>query len=345
MKNIFKLTFLSCFFLLAARSTEAQSVSYKVLEDNPDKDNIHVNVLPFYVDYAGGNNLSLGYGLQSSVQVKKKWTFQLYFEHPYSAVFDWGYHFATVGIFTSPTKNIPVHFMHIELGGVYELWDKTKQKGRRVVLSSYTSGRFTHTTYITVPATVMRSTGVRGGLYSYHTSITARQNGTVAGDLGGAGVISSDGTRFGGAANLNTGNTPEDPNFNTESATNMRVLGVYGGISLISKTRIIIDADGYGECGFGKLFSFYADVIIAPVRIDPFEGSNGKNYELSGGKAKGFDKRPFGCRVGYDYNFSKKAIGYYAKTEVGLTPGLSHGGVYAMLAFGMSINGHIKALR
>jgi hypothetical protein len=323
MKNTFKISMLACFLFIATGALRAQSVSYKVVEDNPGKDNLHINILPFYVDYAGGNNLSLGYGLQSSVQLKKKWTFQVYYEHPYAAVFDWGYHFATVGIFTSPTNNVPVHFMHLELGGVYELWSKTKQKTRRVVLSSYSTGRYTHTEYIRVPATVLRSTGVRGGLYSYHTSITARQNGTVAGDLGGAGVISSDGTRFGGAANLNNGNTPEDPNFNTESATNMRVLGVYGGISLISKTRIIIDAEGYGERGMGKVFSFYADAIIAPVRID---------------------RRPFGCRVGYDYNFSKKAIGYYAKTEIGFTPGLSHGNLYAMLAFGMSINGHVKAL-
>jgi hypothetical protein len=343
MKNVYKI-FLLLILGCTAGISQAQTVHYTIVEDNPYFSNFQVNLLPFYVDAASNNNLSLGFAVEAKAVVKKLVTLNLYWEHPYAAGMDWGYHFATVGIFSTPTKTPIVHFQHFELGGTYHLRERTKVKTRNVTLKSTSDGRYNYTTSIGVPTTVLVITGIRAGLYSYKTAITARQYGTVQGDLGDKGVISSDGTHFGGAANLNASGVKEDPYFNTESSTNMRVLGIYAGISTTHTHRVILDADGYGRKGMEKWTNFFADVIIAPVRIDDFQGTNGKNYALSGGQAKGFETRPFGLRAGYEYSFVRKHVGFYAKTEMGMKPGLSKSHFYCMLTWGLTIHGKIKAL-
>jgi len=346
MKTITTSIFALILLISSIKNSSSQTINYKVLEDNPYHNNMEVTVMPFYVDYAPNNNLSLGYGINTSVVYKKKATFNFFIERPYAPVFDWGYHFGTIGIFPSPTVNVLHKFVDLELGGTYHLRDHTKVKNRKVVLSSVTNGRTTTTESIKVPATVRKILGVRGGLYNYHTVITARQNGNISGDLAGGGdikgVISTDGSRFGGAARLYS--TPEDPFFNTESATNMKVLGIYAGISSTSYHYIKIDADGYGEKGGYRFLNFYADAMIAPVRIDDFVGADGKRYDVSGKGAQGFKTRPFGARVGYEYTIVPKHIGYYAKTEIGFKPGLANSKFYVSLGFGITVPAKIKKI-
>jgi hypothetical protein len=344
MKRNIRYQALFVFLLLTATKLPSQTVNYKILEDNPYYSNLQINLLPFYVDDAGHNNLSLGYAFQANLTVKILLTLNFYLERPYTTGMDWGYHFATVGIFASPTVNQIVHFTHLELGGTYHFKESIKVKGRRVTLKSHSDGKYTYTTSINVPASILAVTGLRAGIYSYKTALPSRQYGTVVGDLGGKGVISSDGTHFGGAANLNASGVKEDPFFDTESSTNMRVLGIYAGISTTHTRRVIIDAEEYGRRGNEVSSNFYADLIIAPVRIDDFIDAKGKTYKLSGGQSKGFETRPFGLRAGYEYSFAKKHVGFYAKTEVGIIPGLSRSHFYCMLTYGLSIHGRIKAL-
>lgn len=345
--HIIKTTIFTAFsFLFFSKNMNSQSVNYKVSEDAPYYHNLEVSLMPFYTDFAPKNNLSLGYGVNASLIYKKLATMHLYLERPYTAGTDWGYHFATVGIFSSPTVNIIKKFLHLELGGTYHLSERTKTKNRKVVLSSHSGYKTTTTTYIMVPATVRKIIGVRGGIYNYHTAITARDNGDIDGDLGidAKGVISTDGTRFGGAARLNPSPMPADPFFNTESATNMKVLGVYGGISSSSYHHLMIDTDGYGKKGGSRYLNFYADAMIAPVRIDDFVGIDGKKYDVSGKGAQGFKTRPFGARLGYEYWMANKKVGYYAKTEIGFKPGLANSKFYVSLGFGISIVGKIQKL-
>lgn len=347
MKKIKAIIITAFIFSLSINSVNSQSVSYKVIEDNPNSYNLDVSFLPFYVDMAGSdNNLSLGYGLNASAQYKKMGTVRFYLQRPYTAGTDMGYHSGTVGIFPSPTVNKLHKYLHLELGGTFHLSERTKTKSRKVVLSSYTSGRTTTTKYLMVPATVRKIIGARGGIYNYHTVITARQNGDIDGDLGidTKGVISTDGTRFGGAARLNPVGTPSDPFFNTESATNMRVLGVYGGISSSSYHKILIDTDGYGKKGGSRYVNFFADAMIAPPRIDDFEGADGKKYDVSGKGAQGFKTRPFGARIGYEYLMAKNKIGYYTKTEAGFKPGMANSKFYISLSFGICFITKVKQL-
>ena len=343
MRLLYKIFFLALVVITPLIGT-AQTVHYTVIEDDPYFSNFHVNILPFYVDAASHNNLSLGYAVEAKATIKKLVTINIYWEHPYASGMDWGYHFATIGIFVTPTITPIVHFQHLELGGTYHLREQTKTKTKNVTLKSTSDGRYNYTTSMGVPATVLVITGIRGGVYSYKTAITARQYGTVTGDMGDNGVVSSDGTRFGGAANLNASGVKEDPNFNTESSTNLRVLGLYAGISTTHTHRVILDADGYGRKGVEKWSNFFADVIIAPVRIDDFKGRNGKSYSLSGGSAKGFETRPIGIRAGYEYSFVRKHLGMYAKTEIGMKPGLSASHIYCTLTWGLAIHGKSKAL-
>ncbi|MES2590858.1 MAG: hypothetical protein V4608_03150 [Bacteroidota bacterium] len=338
--SIFTLLLTSLFL----KKASSQSVNYKILEDNPYQNNLSVSLMPFYTDFAPNNNLSLGYGIDASLIYKKLATAHFYMERPYTDGTDWGYHFGTVGIFPSPTVNKLRNFLHLELGAAYHLSDRTVTRSRKVVLSSSTGSKYTTTTYISVPATVRKIVAVRGGIYNYHTAITARQYGDVPGDLGidANGVIATDGTRFGGAARLYS--TPEDPFFNTESSTMMKVLGVYGGISSSGYHRVMVDTDAYGVKGGSRYINFYADAMFAPVRIDDFVGIDGKKYDVSGKNAQGFKTRPFGARIGYEYILAKKRIGYYAKTELGFKPGLANSKFYVSLGFGLSINGKIKKL-
>ncbi|MES2286151.1 MAG: hypothetical protein V4547_10720 [Bacteroidota bacterium] len=346
--KILKTTIVTAFFFsLSIGTINSQSVNYKILEDNPYDHNLDVAFMPFYVDMASkSNNLSLGYGLNATQVYKKLATFRLYALKPYAPTFDWGYHFGTVGIFDSPTINKLKKFLHLELGGTYHLSERTVNKNRKVVLSSHSGYKTTTTTYITVPATVRKIFGVRGGIYNYHTAITARQNGDIDGDLGidAKGVISTDGTRFGGAALLNDGGSTTDPFYNTESATNMKVLGAYGGISSTSYYKIFIDTDGYGKKGGFKSMNFFADAMFAPVRIDDFVGTDGKKYDVSGKGAQGFKTRPFGARLGLEYSMGKNKIGYYARMEAGFKPGLANSKFYVSLGFGICFLSKIQKL-
>lgn len=326
-------------FSISINNVNSQSVNYKVIEDDPYYHNLDVSLMPFYTDFAPNNNLSLGYGLNASAQYKKLGTARLYIQRPYSDGTDWNYHFGTVGIFSSPTVNKLKKYLHIELGGTYNLSENTKIKNKKVVLSSYTSGRTTTTSYIMVPATVRRVTGVRGGLYNYHTAITARQNGTE-----NEGVISTDGSRFGGAARLNPVGVAKDTFFNTESATNMKVLGIYGGLSFTSYHRIMINSDGYGTKGGSRYTNIFLDAMIAPVRIDDFEGGKGEKYDVSGKGALGFKARHWGARIGYEYLMTKNKLGYYARTEMGFKPGLASSKFYVSLGFGICFITKIQKL-
>ncbi|MES2139358.1 MAG: hypothetical protein V4511_06595 [Bacteroidota bacterium] len=346
--KILKTTIVTAFFFSLSISTiNGQSLNYKVLEDNPYDHNLDVTFLPFYVDMASKeNNLSLGYGLNAKLIYKKLATFRLYALKPYAPVFDWGYHFGSGGGFDSPTVNKLKKFLHIELGGTYHLSERTKIKNRNVVLSEHSGYKTTTTTYISVPATVRKIFGVRAGIYNYHTAINARHNGDVDGDLhiDAKGVISTDGTRFGGAALLNDGGSTTDPFYNTNSATNMKVLGVYGGISSSSYYKIMVDTDGYGKKGGFKSTNFFADAMFAPVRIDDFVGADGKKYDVSGKGAQGFKTRPFGARLGLEYTMGKKKVGYYARMEAGFKPGLANSKFYVSLGFGISFVGKVQKL-
>lgn len=350
MKKIKLAIITTCIFSLSINNINSQSVSYKVIEDNPYHHNLDVSFLPFYTDFAPNNNLSLGYGINAAAQYKKLGTVRLSLLRPYTKGTDNGYHAGTVGIFDMPTVNKLNKFLHLELGATYNLSERTKTKSKKVVLSSYTSNsgrtQTTTTKYLMVPATVRKIIGIRGGIYNYHTVITARDHGDIDGDLGigTKGVISTDGTRFGGAALLNPIGTPADPFFNTESATNLRVLGLYGGISTSSYHRIMIETDGYGIKGGTSFVNFFADAMIAPPRIDDFEGADGKKHDVHGKGSQGFKTRPFGARVGYEYMMAKKKIGYYTKTELGFKPGMASSKFYVSLSFGICFVTRVKQL-
>jgi hypothetical protein len=323
--------------VFSQKKKDIGSVSYNLLDDDPDKYNFHAALVFFNGDYSSNQSVMLGYGLQGSVTIKKLVTADFFYEKPYADITDMNYHFATKSAYAIITSNVPVNYSHYEFGGMFHLRDHEKTKKRSITLSSGERSR----TYITIPVTVRSIFGVRGGFYHNAMALTDYDHGALKDGIKGVGkggVIADDGTEFGGAVT-----SYDSPFYNTKAVTNMHVNGFYAGICKAQQYDVTIDAGGYGEKRSRVYSKWYIDAIIAPPVIDDFT-VNGKDYKVSGGNAKGFDIRSTGFRIGHDGVSGGGRVAFYAHYELGVKPGLKNHKFYIAAGFGLAFRGKIKPL-
>ncbi len=205
--------------LLSAFSSQAQDVQYKIIKDQPeDAANLWVNfeLVNFEMPLKNFDGTSFNLGLNSVVNYKNKLGGEATFRRSYLTLGD------------KPR-------LQFEIGGFYNLASKTKIRSQKVVLDSksYTSGgkNYTETKFIKVPASIMKSYGVRAG-FDYNRE-------------------------FLGA---------EMEKHGFEGEYTYQFGGLYLGGLITKQMNMRINTDNYGTAGTGFVRRYYVDLLINPIR-------------------------------------------------------------------------------
>jgi hypothetical protein len=314
---------------LTSNWANAQSESYKTLEDDPsDIKNLTLHLDPFYAD-AWLTNTTLGFGVRADYHLGKRATFLFDFRTPYPGTdFQGRMHYDQELPYPSLTgdKRGLARFSYTELGAEFHLMDWTKSKGLRVVLSSYSTGRTTTTTSMTVPGTKRKVLAVRGGFTTMRSAFDIQDTkGSVKAyhdkdtiTFGAFGVDKGGGPIYGGYANIT-------------------MVVLHAGISIKSITNLVISTTNYGNKGNRAYSDFYFDLLLAPViSLSDVVTANGTTYEL---RSNSLTRTGF--RFGYTWKNSVKSYLSY-KAEIGSRPGFPASNFFLNGIIGWSIPLNIK---
>lgn len=301
----------------------AQQVSYKILEDNPDKNNVFCafNLLDFNAYLA---NMSVGVNFYGNATINKKIRLDLDIRKAWSDMGE--------GVFAP--KDLTKSF-HIMAGGQFYLTNNLKKTNVKVVLSSssYTSGnkKYTSTNYLMVPGSKRQIIAVRGGLQYFHNNcessngtdpsekIKAKMNGTV--------------------------DYLKDPiNYETVNYT-VTTIGVYAGLSYRNIVNLIIKPEGMSQKGNNSVNDFYADLMFSPF-INYNVKPNGKQAFLKDADLNISEnsKNYLGWRIGWQAFLGKKVL-FTTKMEIGQQPGNGNGAFFANIGLGIGLGTNVAKLK
>ncbi len=299
----------------------AQNVSYKVLTDDPDTKNLSValNVIDFST-YS--SNMSIAYNIIGNAQLGKLLQADADIRRSYNDI--------SAGMF-SPKDIGKGH--EFRLGGRFNLSNRHRQGKTKVVLSSFTSGNYRHTTFINVPATYRRILSVRGGIQNYRQicdlSVMPGKDDNIMyyKDAAGNKQIVKDNASF------------ETMHYVVNST------GIYAGISYQSMVNVSIQAEGYGKRSRSISNDFYADIILTPLvnyGLKPNTGQMAayKDVDINNDYNS---KNYMGWRVGWQAFMGRK-IGFTTKCELGQQPGNYQGTWYLSVGMGLGIGANVPGL-
>lgn len=318
-KGLLKLSVLAA--LITPSLVSAQMVSYKTLTDDPDMRNLSIalNIIDFSTYQS---NMSIAYNVYASARLGKLLIADADFRRSYND--------ASAGVF-SPEDVGKGH--EVRLGGRFNLYNGLGKGKAKVVLSSFTSGNYRYTKFLTVPSTYRRIFSVRGGIQNYRNIC----------DLSSF-PGKDDNVMFYKDAAGNKAPVIDKTSFETLSYS-VLASGVYAGLSYQSIVNVMIDAEGYGKCSRSIANDFYADVLFTPLvtytllpntnqqaawgKVDLNNDYNSKNY--------------LGWRVGWQAFLGRK-IGMTTKMELGQQPGNYRGTWYLSVGLGLGIGANIPGL-
>ena len=240
MKNLI----VSLAFLGASLSTIAQSISYKIKEnDVTDIKRISIQVNPFYAEIYGGVNFAtLGAGISAEVSILKRIELKGEFRMAYlDGNSGLGEASKVTGLLHPTCKGGTTRTNYTEAGGAFYIFNWTKTRNLKVTLHSSTVGRTTYSESIMVPGNRRRMFGPRGGFVFYNTGTQIGENVDL-GSKDATFVIKN------GADTMRVGD-PTAANIDGSDVTYVNTMVnstiFYAGISLKSITNLIITADGY----------------------------------------------------------------------------------------------------
>jgi hypothetical protein len=300
---------------------KSQSVSYNVLEDDPESKNlfISINVMDATV-YTP--NTGLAFNIYANAFIGKVFQADIDFKKAYTDD-NAGAVFAPQGL---------KKYSHFRVGGAFNLSSRTRVRDTRVVLSSFRGGNYTHTRYINVPANRRSIWALRGGLQSFF------QNCQVDNDpfrtYGGNDIQYKD-------ANGDLQYIDDNMNYETVNYT-MRSTGFYAGIDYKNLVNIKIKPEGYEEKRTTTRNNFYLDALVTPVvtyELKPNEKQgqyNGVDINIDENK-----RSKLGWRFGWQYDTGKWA-GFSMKAEVGQQPGRPDDKWFLSAGIGLHIGGKLK---
>lgn len=322
MKHLLKKNLVYAALLIFSAAGFAQSVGYKVLENEPGKRNLIVFLNPFYINtYA--SDINLGYELQATYMLANKLTAQAVFRKAYLDE-------NATSIFAPKGLTKAYEF---EAGGIFNFSSKVKDVSNKVILMSISTGRYTYSESIRVRADARRTAGFRGGMVGFHNNykigndITAAfaKDDIKAKDDHGKLVYVRDSVGF--ETVTYTGNS----------------IGLYGGIDLRTIRDILIDADGYGEKSNRTTNNFYLDAFFTPAVVYAIKPNSGQAYLAKADiNISENSRKYFGWRFGWHYIINK-SFGFNAKMELGQQPGRPVKSFYFNLGFGFNIGFKAKA--
>jgi hypothetical protein len=300
--------------LLNLRS-QAQSINYKVVENDPDKRNLFIHLNPFNTQ-CYMSDISIGYNLQAT-WITKIFQAQIDYRKAYLDENAQGV-FSPTGLKKSS---------QLEIGGVFNFSHKMKNLSHKVVLHSSSGGGYTYTQYIMVMGEARKIKGFRGGFLTFLSNHKVDNDITAAytaNDLRGKG---SDGqVRY----------VRDSINFETINYI-ARSVGIYAGIDLKSIRQLRISAEGYGARSNKVFNNFYVDAMFTPLVKYDLKPNAGqaifKDVDVNISENK---RRMLGWRAGWQWILNQPC-GFNAKMEIGQQPGVPKKSFFITLGFGMTI--------
>jgi len=323
MKNKLKIkkVVLSTLLITLVSVAWAQNVSYKIIENDPDKRNLFIHLNPFNVQ-AYVPNITIGYNIQATWLAAKHFQFQVDYRKAY---LDGN----ATGVY-SPTGL--KKSSQLEIGGAFNLSNRIKNKYHKVVLRSSTSGKYTYTSSIMVLGNARKIVSLRGGFLTFFCNhkidndFTKKADGMQGKTLDGTVSYLRDSINF------------EPINFTARS------VGIYGGIDFKTIKQLIVNADGYGTKSSKVANNFYLDVLFTPVvkyEIKPNSSqASYNNVDINIDENK---RKVLGWRFGWQYTLNQPC-GFNAKMEIGQQPGLEGKSFFMTFGFGMTIGLKTKML-
>ncbi len=325
-----KSTMLLAGMLTASMALQAQNVSYRKTENDPDdykRTMLYLDLFTAdtYLEPCLGSAVKLetmvGSRIMPYVQAKFAWA-------------DAATHHVVTGF--PENKGGQKKQLVIDMGSAFYLVNKNKTKRNvKIVLSSSHYGNYTHTRYIRIPATVKRLFGVEGGIYINRRGLEfdmkshpfykyQSKDGHVTVPIDEVGT--------------STGNIqPSGESYKPLSMTH--VVSIYGGLHYRSITNVEISS-GEGIKANRNTLDLYADVMLAPVvpisNVIDNTGTEWKLIPQSGAI------RHLGWKAGFTHHNCKR-VSFEYNFEFGQKPGPVMGkdfmdnGTYISLGMGLSI--------
>ncbi len=292
--------------VLTSVKSFAQSVSYTIEENNPDRRNLMVYLNPFNVQ-AYMPDINIGVDGQINYLLNKRFQVDVDFRKAWT---DSG-----IGIFAPKGVSKASQF---QAGGCFNITNKLKTIRNKVILSSTRIGRYTLTSSINVQAEARRIFAVRGGFQYFHNNQK------------GAAISAKD-----SKGNLYV--LHDDVTFETVSYV-VKSYGLYAGLDFKTIRDLVISTSEYGTKRTKKISNVYMDLLFTPGIVykltpTPNQASTFKNVDINISENT---RRTIGWRLGWQYVFNT-AVGFNMKTEVGQMPGPANVSPW-FLTFGIGVN-------
>ncbi|MBA2614092.1 MAG: hypothetical protein H0U95_19170 [Bacteroidetes bacterium] len=312
---------LAIVLLGSAITTRSQNVSYQIIENDPDKRNLFIHLNPFNTQ-AYLSDITIGYNIQATWLAAKHLQFQVDYRKAYLDENATGI-FSPVGLKKSS---------QLEIGGIFNIVNKKKNKSHRIVLKSSSSGRYTYTSSIYVTGEARKIIGFRGGLLTLFSNHKVNNDFTKKAD-------GMQGKRADGTVSY----LRDSINFETINFT-ARSIGLYGGIDFKTIKQLIVSAEGYGTKSNKIMNNFYLDVLFTPLVKYDLKLNTGQAYMSNVDINIPENKRKIlGWRLGWQYTLNQPC-GFNAKMELGQQPGLASKSFFLTFGFGMTIGLKTKEL-
>ena len=285
----------------------SQNINYEVVKDEPHEPKVSINLDLFNMDMNTGvnselsnlrlENYSMNIGLFGYVKIIDRLDV------------DFNVHKSYLTLGRIIFKEYPGN---TELNGGINLWltKRNVTRNTKVVLDVKQGSETTTTTFLTIPATLLKRFGLRAGLY-------AKSGPFNFNDYAGDGIT-----------------TPFEQ-------TKIGSYGVYGGFNSRKITNIIIKDEKYGRSFSSIGRDIYLDALIIPINRFKDLNDDGANVsqEVQAFKATS----PIGFRVGYrtfqveKKKFTGKKFGICGVGEFGYKP---YQGWFLTAGFGVTLVKH-----
>ncbi|MBI1223288.1 MAG: hypothetical protein GC180_11845 [Bacteroidetes bacterium] len=280
--------------LLFSTGVIAQQVNYKILSDDPKNVKaFSLSLEPFYCDLST-IDIHMGWQVRADLLILKRMEVRGDFRKAYLDI-----NGNNTGPSTDPT---PVNGVkpawYGEAGVSLFLFDKVRKTQTKLVLSQRTSGNYTYTKYIMIPAMKRKMFGIRGGIYNYRVAMELDSKNSAFFTM-----KSENGTIVKNTADANTVSM-----YFTSS--------IYGGLHWKSIIDVVAQTD-YGKKKVGAMSDFYIDVLFSPVVQFGNVTQSNTTYSLDPNNDK---LKRIGWRAGWQVRHPNK-VWLSCKAEFGARPG------------------------
>jgi hypothetical protein len=301
-KSILKRAALLTTLLLGSSVIKAQTISYKIKENNPDKYNLFVYINPLNAQLHF-SDASIGLQMQAQYLFNDKLQFDIDFRKAYND--------ANVRLYSPKNLSLASQF---QMGACYNLRSKLINKSHKVVIKSTTSGRYTTNAFFRGDALVRSIFAVRGGFQYFHNNFkVSNSTNILTGQHPKELVAYTDKNEL---RDIYDSSTFATINYKVKS------YGLYAGIDLKTIKDVVFNVEDYGSKHQTIMYNFYLDALIAPSVVLSLKPNDGQksNFEKTDINIKENKRKYIGWRFGTHMVVNRK-VGFNLKAECGQQPG------------------------